>query len=171
MKLRSFSQPLSRARGRKRVVAGLKILTRRSQVFQLEVQVAPQEVSVGEIVPFLEFPLFGGDPRRAFGGRSAIHGIKNACGVADRPAESSVVLLAFEKFNGEQKHRDVVWIQSDHTLGVVRGADVVLQLETGFHQGTVNIGAVWVIRILIQEAFEVADERRAIVPGIADGLL
>src|SRR5258708_15905632 len=101
LKLRSFSQLLSSARGGERVVAGLKILTRRSQVFQLEVQVAPQEVSVGEIVPFLEFPLFGGDPRRAFGGRSAIHGIKNACGVADRPAESSGVLLAFEKFNGE----------------------------------------------------------------------
>src|SRR5205807_3441873 len=97
LKLCGFGQPLGRARAREDFIAGFKILSRSAIVSQFEIEVAAQEVRVGEITLFLLFPLLDGHARGAFRGRDAFDKTENAGGVADRAAKGSFVLPALQK--------------------------------------------------------------------------
>src|SRR2546429_30773 len=136
-----------------------------------EVQVATQEVRIGEIILFLQFPLFDGDARGAFVRGNVLHQIQDACGVADGPAEAGFLLAAFKEFNGEQQDGNLVGVQRDHALRVVSGAVVVFELKVGFDKSAIDSGAVGVIRVSFQEAFEIPDKGGAIAAGIVEGTL
>jgi len=100
-----------------------------------------------------------------------LHKVQDARRVTYPAAKTRFVPMAFQKFNSEQKHRDVVGIQRHHPFRVIGGTNIVLQLKTRFDKSAVDSRAVRIIRIFLQEAFEVADESGAIASRIIERAL
>jgi len=99
---------------------------------------------------------------------TALDKLENPGGVVSGAAESSFVAIPFEQLNGQDGHGDIVGVECDDAFRVVGGARVVPQLEAGFDEGAINLG-VAAIRIFLQECFEIAHQRGAVVSGIVDG--
>ena len=137
---------------------------------QLEEQTTAKHEHRHAVVIFTGEKFFLRNLRRLFV-VGAIDEIEHARRVTYRALQTGLIAVLFQQLNRDDFHRDVIGIERDDALGIVHRARVVAQLKARFHQRAVDARALRSFGIFLEEGFEIADERGAIVTGAVDGLL
>src|SRR5215475_5059958 len=97
--------------------------------------------------------------------------VEHARAVIDGAAPTGGVSVTLEELDGKYVDGKILGIESHHTFSVFGSGGEIAELQAGFHDGAVNLGALRALRVFLEEVQQVAHHGGAVIASLVDGFL